>query len=221
MEYNSNYYYIIIVHNFRFAIKLILILKSFIMRKDEKVKDLLENLLAKHDSYHHHKENTSHVGIILQITFFSGLITFSETSLLKEIDSSLMVISISVIWLLLHIFIRNQLRLKRVAAINYAGCFSAYLTFVNCKFKKIDLKPKTIKGFKSPKYYNFLDNLFPIGRAAFKTDILGTNEYPSFIAKSVQTRYDNFKTSRTRYEWIFTITSIIMLGTMILTILNK
>ena len=188
------------------------------MEQEEKIKAFLEHLLDKHDTYHHQKENMAHAGIMLQAAIFGGIISIThlENTWLAEIASQkIFIIFVLVIWMLLHIYIRIQLRLKRWAAINYAGCFRAFREFVNKDFKTIEILPSNIPGYRTKEIFSHFDLLIPIPTSQIKSDV-GNEDYPKFIANKIQEQYDEHKTGSSRYEWFLTIASYTMLIIIIL-----
>ncbi len=192
------------------------------MDKENQIKSFIEYLLERYDSYHHQKENVSHAGILLQVTVFATIMAISQVDgWFGSIEILwIKILGFSLIWFLLHIFIRVQLRLKRWAALNYAGSFRAYREFIKKDIlNKKDIKPKKFPGFPKNRFLIFLDFFIPIGRAQVHSDV-GNSDFPAFIADTIQEQYDNYGTGSTAYEWIFTLGSLIMYAISIIRIIS-
>ncbi|MEX0288531.1 MAG: hypothetical protein AB3N14_05430, partial [Flavobacteriaceae bacterium] len=184
------------------------------MKKEDKILSLLENMISQLDSYHNHKENNAHIGLAIQISLFSGIMTLGEKLAITDSNLILVVISLVGIWSLLHFFIRNQLRLKRAAAIFYSGYLNAFLEFVNQDFNKLSLAPKKIQRLPKNGFLLFLDYIIPVNRAPLNTSI-EKNINPKFIRDQLQVKYDLAQVNSNRNEWVFAIASILMFVVMI------
>jgi len=87
---------------------------------------LLELLLVETSSYHNHKETMAHSGMALELAIFVGIVFLKhwppiwvpETWISAQL---LAFLGFTLIWLLIHVFIRWQLRNRRDAALRYAA----------------------------------------------------------------------------------------------------
>lgn len=155
---------------------------------EENFTKLLDTLYAKSASYHDFKEKMAHAGIAVQLAITSALISkkISDPIWTNIFDNTQLITSTYIIiWILLHIFVRWQLRKKRAAAIELATYQKALLRWAYSSPTKDDLKlyPKKTNNISFTKMlYDCIDYISPIPFALVSIDI--TKEgYPIGIVK--------------------------------------
>jgi hypothetical protein len=184
-----------------------------------KVKSLLEYFLTRFEGYQHHKENISHAGIILQVTLFAAVFAIQkiEEFFMGSDLVWLLILVITIIWFLLHMFVRVQSRLKRWAALNYAGTIRAYTKYINEDLSVSEFKPVKFPLFEKNRILVFLDYFIPLGRAYVTMDV-DDLEIPKLLADSIQKQLDGVGTLSTAYEWFLTMGSYFMYAILIVKI---
>lgn len=115
--------------------------------KTDRAKHFLEILLNQQEIYHNHKETMAHAGVLVQIAIAAGILTKEDWPPVwldyNYYPAVFTTVGIILIWLLVHIFIRWQLRNRRGAALMYAAILRTLRFWVHTDPIEEDLKPYT------------------------------------------------------------------------------
>jgi hypothetical protein len=180
----------------------------------KRAEKLVEHLLEEMDSYHNHKENMVHAGILVMLLLCGGV--FSTNQLPKWIlptwlqmcSQEATFVGFLVIWWLLHIYIRWQLRRRRAAALTYNGTLSALSEWIKRNPKEEDLKFQCSneKGEKrlTRKLKLVLDHLFPVPSAPLDF-CMEKNCIPKWLNDALHQQ----KKGPVYVEWLVTVGSFI------------
>jgi len=87
----------------------------------ERVTKLLELLIAQMVSYHNHKETMAHAALLVALAVSATVMSTSSwppswVPALSNSSKEVTVLGVTVIWLVIHVYMRWQLRNRRVAA---------------------------------------------------------------------------------------------------------
>lgn len=176
---------------------------------------LLEHLLTQSETAHNHKETMAHAGILVQVAVLAGVLSLKSwpppwVPELRLAPGLLAGVGFVLSWLLVHVFIRWQLRNRRADAI-----FQAVLLRTLQKWAskpdgaKLDPSPAPAAS-KCGRFAIFLDHVFPcpgaplhydVGRADWPTDL--TDEWKSIEATG---------TGAVHTEWLLWTGSVLILA---------
>ena len=174
------------------------------MKQEEKIKSFIEHCLQNYASYHNAKEIMVHAGFLIEMSLFVALI---KTDLASKLTSNILsLVVFTIVWILLHVFIRLQQRLKRGATIRYNGYFVAFNAFCITKLDDLNLDTDNF-GRDRNIILLFLDNIIPISCIDIRFD-LDNVEIPGFIITHLEEQRQ--PTQAIYYDWILTILSLIM-----------
>lgn len=128
--------------------------------------ELLRTMIQTYGRYHNHKETMAHVGVAVQMAVF-GAILVADTwppSWVPSITIDQRIVAaicIFGIWAFVHVFVRWQLRQRRVAASWYAAMITT--------LAKWTVTPPTIKTplttknkTKKDRLKTFIDHIYPV-----------------------------------------------------------
>jgi hypothetical protein len=158
---------------------------------------LVEGLIARMETYHAHKETMAHSGLLVMLALLGSVLNATSwppqwvgVPLLSEVLSKRCVafIGLLFLWLLLHFYIRWQLRLKRDAAITQAGAEHALAEWVLLKPQNNDL------GRYSPEkectlLNKFADFLIPWLRGT----TVHYNNFPKWLGDAIKQEEEGWK----------------------------
>lgn len=186
---------------------------------------LIEILLPWNSTYHNHKETMAHVGIAVQIAFCTGILTLRSWPPNWVGEVSIFGVSFSprflsffgfvLIWMLIHWFIRWQLRHRRFAAVWDYGLIRTLRKWTFESPSLDDITPYSQKKHKNvmkkfPKYSKLkiiLDFFIPI-------NILNSDEtyygLPVDLVKEIVDQA-KFVFRSIEAEWFLTFGSFILL----------
>ena len=192
----------------------------------ERAEKLNSQLLSDHSSYHNQKERMAHVGFLLEVAIFGGVISTKNwpPTWIPDITFSAQIIAFSaftLIWLFIHIFIRWQLRNRRWAALQYAGVLRAARKWVVEPPTPEDLQPYKIDHpIETNKLGVLFDYIIPWPKARIRSD-LGMEGFPKCIVDGVKEQ-DNEGTGAVFAESLLTFGSIfIYLGVLFRTFFGQ
>ena len=173
--------------------------------------DRLANyLLERYVAYHDQRENIAHAGLLLQVTFFAGIMVIDDWPPLWAANGSKLItfIMVFVIWSLAHTFIRWNGHHMRWAALQHGATLRLVRKWTLVPPSIEDLKPGTI-DIKPPPFFDvLLDFIFPWPRSYIIPDV-GDIGYPvSFLYALAEQK--EIGTRAVRLEWFFTLTSFIL-----------
>lgn len=178
---------------------------------------LLELLLAQSETYHNHKETMAHAGVLLQIALVAGMVSVDPwpPSWVPEVHISarvLIAVAFVALWLLIHVFVRWQLRNRRSAALTNAACLRTLRKWATTPPTDDDLKPYQVKSSQKPSVRIFLDEDFiPPPSVTLHYDV-DKEDYPSGMVQEWINQEGNLGTGAVRAEWLLLIGSILILG---------
>lgn len=135
--------------------------------KYERLERFAETLLKEHSAYHTQKERMAHAIFLIQIALLGTIIsssTWPPTWLPDKIFKSTPIsfVTFSMCWLLIHIFMRWQLRNRRWAAIQYAGVLRSMRKWATSPPTEKDIRPYfTSEETSKSNLFDFLDFLIP------------------------------------------------------------
>jgi hypothetical protein len=101
------------------------------------------------DSYHNHKESMAHAGLVVMFAICGGILSLNNWPpewippfpLLKASHRFSVFLWITLLWLIIHIYVRWQLRYRRAAAVTYNGTLLALAEWVKREPSEKDLTP--------------------------------------------------------------------------------
>ena len=145
------------------------------------------NYLSDREAYHHHKEQMAYIGFLVQTAFFTAIMTFNWNSSSPETTNVCpeLILALAVpFWVLIHVFLRWQLRLRRYAALHIATLTNALLKNLKGSVVEItgNVPPQenaTIRS-KSRWWRSLADwSVWPL-RSAFPAADIDISEYPDW-----------------------------------------
>jgi hypothetical protein len=195
---------------------------------DERVKrgeKLVEHLLSECDSYHNHKETMAHAALLVMMALSGGVLSLHPFPPLWVPPLDIYIpsrwiafLGFFLLWALIHVYIRWQLRNRRWAAVVYAGAFRAIGQWVQKDPAEEDLAtyratprvPQGIGRCIAAKLSNVLDMLvIPFPRAGLPENIT-PEDYPAWVGKAVHEQ-DKKGTGAIWSEWLITGGSFLLL----------
>ena len=138
------------------------------MTLDEDAKRFAYAFLSDRQAYHTHKETSAYAIFLVETGLFSALVTTKTISEFLDRGAPIwaLLLYIVCIWLLLHVFMRWQLRNRRIAALQVGTLISALLDSLQSP------PPATSKSQRKPRYdYLYLDFIIPCPDATFMGDV--------------------------------------------------
>ena len=187
---------------------------------------LLELLLAQSETYHNHKETMAHAGVVLQIALVAGMVSVDHwpPPWVPEVHVSarlIIAVAFVALWLLIHVFVRWQLRNRRSAALTNAAFLRTLRKWATTPPTDDDLKPYQVGSSQKPRVRIFLDEyLIPLPSATLHYDVDKVG-YPSGMVQEWIDQESNLGTRAVRAEWLLWIGSILILAIGLLRILYE
>lgn len=183
----------------------------------------LETMLGETNSYHHHKETMANAGIVAQLGIVASIFSMqSLPSWVKPIPwcnhnispKYLIYIAFIMLWLLIHIFIRWQLRNRRWAAIFTAAIEETLKNWTYSNPRPIDLKPYQEDTLKPKTKKEFIDKyIWPLRSAPLYSDV-GVKGWPIGLMQELDKKRDAFirkDDDSIHPEWLLSFGSIFAL----------
>lgn len=181
-----------------------------------RVKDFLTRQLSLLSSYHDHKENMAHAGLLVLLALMAAVVgteTWPPKWLAKLLSCNKIVamVGVIIIWLLTHIYIRWQLRHRRVAAL--------LVKHLKITLKNLTYSPPTEQGLEvytdhveeQCRIQKFLDSLLPCAGKLPPTD----EKLTSYPRAMVENMLNDTATEATRAEWLLFGGSLVILIVML------
>jgi hypothetical protein len=166
-----------------------------------RVKQLLELRMSQMQSYHNHKETMAHAALLVALAVSGAIISTSPwpPSWVPSLSISNKVVAfliVTLIWLLIHVYMRWQLRNRRVAA-QYVACLLKVLRdWANTPPSEEDLKPYTDTMTGGSKFISFVDFFVPLKSTTIPL-VEGLQGYPAaMIAEYFRTSSGAFGAER-------------------------
>ncbi len=170
----------------------------------ERTETYLYDFLNSYRRYHNHKERNGYVAFIVYLGFFASALLAGEWPLHHEhiIPDCITIFCVSVIWIYALIFMKWQLRNRRIAAIYVAAAQETLAQLLSDTIPPNKLKPSnTISSESKDKtknniykinrwVYLFLDHIWPINVHRFISVDVDPIQYPLCLAESIKRRYN-------------------------------
>ncbi|MGA2092348.1 MAG: hypothetical protein ABSH16_02930 [Sedimentisphaerales bacterium] len=182
-------------------------------------KHLLELMVSQTETYHNHKETMAHAGVLVQIALVAGLLSYNSPwpptwvptvtiYVSQQLFAALAFISI---WLLIHVFVRWQLRNRRWAALSNAALVRTLQKWANTPPTCEELAPyKSQNTKKHSRLLIYLDSyLLPVSSALLHEDVAKEN-YPLDLVTEWK-KQEKEGTGAFRAEWLLWLGSVLML----------
>ena len=190
------------------------------VRRAEK---LVDHLIAEMEIYHAHKENMAHAGLLVMLAVLGGILGLPKwpadwiPSLSFFVPSRWTAfLGFFVLWGLLHVFIRWQLRNRRAAAITQAGAIRALVEWIDRAPISDDLSryvpEATSVASPSPGttyWVTWLDWVIPFPRPTLHPDV-GKEDYPKWLGEALR-QQEKGGTGAIMGEWLVTLGSFFVL----------
>jgi hypothetical protein len=155
------------------------------------VKEVVKVLLPQVVSYHSQKENMAHALVAVQIALFAGIMYMNNwppcwVPQIQLSPKELTIIAFTLMWLIIHAFVRWQLRNRRGASLQYRGLLSVAWKWAEKSPCEQDLKPHEYKqpscGDKIKKIVDFIIP-WPSARTP---SYIGDEGYPEGLEKEFE-----------------------------------
>lgn len=180
-----------------------------------RVTNVLSSRLERLNSYHDHKENMAHASLLVNLAFVGALAGTKCADWPPQWSSSLSLyprlagaVGALLIWFCIHIYMRWQLRNRRVAAKLASVLTQTLMAWAQKPPSKDDLQPPPpCLGPKKSWACCLLDLIFPCPGTNPEFDD-GLRNYPTSVVKM----YENprTKTGAILAEWIVTVGSFLL-----------
>ena len=145
---------------------------------DEKNKEFAYAFLADRENYHAQKETSAYAVFLVETGLFGALITTNTVpDFLKHSSGSgtVLVLFIIFVWCLLHVFMRWQLRNRRIAALQVGTLILALTDNLNNR------SSSDVKSIQWDCWINkYLDYVVPIPKSTYQGDI-DLVQYPDWF----------------------------------------
>ena len=187
--------------------------KSLEKIRNDRLEKYTYLLLSDASTYHNHKETMAHAAFLVEVALFGAIMTMNKWPP-AWIPSSyvsariLAFIGFFIIWIIIHVFIRWQLRNRRWAAIQCAGIIRAIRKWINEPPKNEDFKPYKSSSGKLSNKLDFLDFIITWPKAKIIDDV-GNDGEPSGIVECILEQ-EKIGTGAIRAEFILTFGSILI-----------
>ncbi len=174
---------------------------------------LLELMLSQTDTYHHHKETMANAGMVTQIAVVSGVLSLNKEQLgWVQTWCVPPVVMFILIWLLIHVFIRWQLRNRRWAALFSAALTCTLREWAIKEPSSPDLDPYKLK-INQPTCYllEFLDKYVIPCRSILVPADVSREGWPTALVNEWNKREEESKKEIALEEWLLTVGSFLTL----------
>jgi hypothetical protein len=141
--------------------------------KTDQITELLKLRMEQQHSYHDRKENMAHAAMLISLAIAAWVLTADPwppcwVPTLHFSEKEVAAIGLGVVWLFVHVWMRWQLRYRRVASRHVAAYLKVLSHWAQEPPKKEELQ------FHSPSYepsvYRFIDLVFPCKKARVRSD---------------------------------------------------
>jgi hypothetical protein len=185
----------------------------------ERAVTLIQHMLLNDEVYHAHKENMANAGIAVMLALLGSIIALQAWPDADWIPTIFVpkrgtaFIGFFVLWFLIHLFVRWQLRNRRFAATRQAAALRALTlwTLRAPKASDITLPDVAVLTPTAPRErpLALLDWLLPYPPRIPSTDA-GRGDYPPWFADEIQ-RQELSRTGVLTGEWLLTLGSYFVL----------
>jgi hypothetical protein len=183
-------------------------------RQAKKAEQFLRDLLPQMNSYHDHKENLAHAAMAVLAGLVGSILVMDDwppvwLDYSYFCPKAIAAIVFFILWLLIHVYMRWQLRQRRSAAIMYNAAIHRLSEWVGRKPTPDDFKPYNPAPSKRSWFY--LDHLWVVPKGILIAD--NAKYYPDWLMFLFQQERD--KMQGIPAEKILTSASI-FLGVLVL-----
>jgi hypothetical protein len=191
----------------------------------DRARGLAELLLPQTVAYHNHKETMAHAGIALELALFVAIM-FNPWPPLWVPDSRVSArlvtcLAFVSVWLLIHIFIRWELRGRRSAALHHGGLLRILRKWVNEPPDDKDLEP--YRGGEPSRLRSaktVLDFLVPVPSATISPDEKDQG-YPRSIVEEWQSQKSDGTRAGRSEVFLFVGSVVILISVLMRTFWGK
>jgi len=196
--------------------------------KLEDARRLVEMVRSHYAEYHNHKERMAHAAVLLQVGLFAAVMWADQwpgwlqnikwTRHIQLSPEAAGFTGFAIIWLLVHIYVRWQLRNRREAAVQVAAMMIAQRKWatdppseeqLQCGTpENADHKSAKVHMRKSSRFKAFCDYLFPVPSATLHSDI-GVKDYPKAVIELLREQRE-VGTGAVLSEWLLFVASALM-----------
>jgi len=183
------------------------------MNKEEELgnraRQFAECLLSDNQTYHNHKETMAHACVVLEIAIFGWIMSDNGWEIATGINKKLFLFLFTVVWLMLHLYIRWQLRYRRWAAKQDAGIRRMLGEWTYKSPTKEQLQPYKESTPKPPSSQILIDWFIPNFCGGHLHDLAAKN-YPIQLVESIKEASSEKDNSLYIGEWLVTILSMFL-----------
>jgi hypothetical protein len=172
-------------------------------------KKYLELLLGQVDEEQKHRETMAHAGVTVQLALAAGIISVDHWPPTWAFHSKCLVGACFVaVWLLIHVFVRWQLRLRRGAMVKCHAVLETLNNWVYTDPTEVDLVREPEKDAGSF-WATWCDFLFPFKQATrHEKEKRG---FPMALVKEME-KAEQRRSGAVGVEWLLFFASLSMLG---------
>jgi len=162
-------------------------------KRVERAEKFVRHLWSSIDSYHNHKENLAHAALVVMEGLVVGVLTRKQwpPTWIPDLELTEWLcpqwaafIGFGILWLLLHIYMRWQLRKRRWAAIMSAGASRALSIWAMIHPAPGDLEPYPGPGQEGGQVWTILDHIVIVPKAPLPSDV-EEKDYPTWFVAAV------------------------------------
>jgi len=182
--------------------------------KKRQIKEMAEKIWTKTAAYHQHKEIMAHAGLAAEIALVTVVLVFDFWLGISRIF-------ILLIWLIIHIYMRWQLRCRRWAAIRVQEFESRLCQWSICKWPAdTDLNDYNCSAPKPCRYF-WLDYIFPIFTQGIPLDKNDKGKPQGLVVSEEELKFntetDWIQKDKNLYygEWSITIASFLIFAILL------
>jgi len=158
--------------------------------KEKRMIDFLNLRMSQMHSYHDHKENMAHAAVVVALGLVGAVLSIqtwppSWVPSLCVSSKTMAFIGIVAVWLLIHVYMRWQLRNRRVAAIYVAALLKVLRAWATSPPTEEQLKAWEQDPLPRVKIHDFINFLIPWKRSNVTADE-ELKGYPTAFVKELQ-----------------------------------
>ncbi|MBI4189365.1 MAG: hypothetical protein HY525_02365 [Betaproteobacteria bacterium] len=149
----------------------------------KRITDFLELRLSQMHSYHNHKETMAHAAILVALAFVGAVLSSSQwppqwIPPVQVSSRGVAALGVTMIWLVIHVYMRWQMRNRRVAALYVACLLKVLRRWADTSPSEEELKPYQDTIPSTHKIHFYVDLLIPWKSARVPSDE-GMQGYPA------------------------------------------
>lgn len=149
----------------------------------KRITDFLELRLSQMHSYHNHKETMAHAAILVALAFVGAVLSSSPwppqwIPPVQVSSRGVAAVAVTIVWLVIHVNMRWQMRARRVAALYVACLLKVLRRWADTPPSEEELKPYQDTIPSTHKIHFYVDLLIPWKSARVPSDE-GMQGYPT------------------------------------------